>query len=469
MTTPRHFAAACVFSMVVAAPALAQQCLPADTLIGCWQKFNEPASFAAETQRNVTTANTGNTAIASPTASPLLDFLSLFTASADNATAGQNGKSVTLDWNVPVPLFGADRSLKLQALFAEPDLSQGVTDALPTDNAAVSKLRESLDNTDDIQISASYSPVDRRYGRSIGPHVAVLDALVRQAISSSKALDAARRQALAAHPEIESQDTPFSAVADPTAQGELIRIFEDSARAQHDAIETATALVTSLTRLVNNQPQMYGSILYHARRDLVGPNEWSARFTYEIGSDNMNRFLGGAGASCRPDATGVIVNPKDCYAAFTRYAQAGRSSPETADRMALSVEYSRKEKSSIDLSKYSVVNPIVTDDAHSFVFSFTYGHTIVSNRQRRDGRLDLSIDYEDRHGGETTTAGGSTAPSPKDRLVSTLTYTQKLSDTLTLPLSIVYENHDSLRTDVDRQIGVHFGINFKLPGRKEGS
>ncbi|MGH9421815.1 MAG: hypothetical protein ACRD3J_17695, partial [Thermoanaerobaculia bacterium] len=57
----------------------------------------------------------------------------------------------------------------------------------------------------------------------------------------------------------------------------------------------------------------------------------------------------------------------------------------------------------------------------------------------------------------------SNDPSKKDQFVASLTFSQKVSDTLTMPLSIVYANHADYLPQTDKRLGVHFGVSYKVP------
>ena len=62
---------------------------------------------------------------------------------------------------------------------------------------------------------------------------------------------------------------------------------------------------------------------------------------------------------------------------------------------------------------------------------------VIWNPIPPEGRIDLAFNYDDVSGD----------PKLDDRWVGSVTYTQKLTDSFTLPLSLVYANHEKyLRT-----------------------
>jgi hypothetical protein len=52
----------------------------------------------------------------------------------------------------------------------------------------------------------------------------------------------------------------------------------------------------------------------------------------------------------------------------------------------------------------------------------------------------------------------------KDPFVASLTFSQKISDTMTLPLSITYANHTQYVPQTDRRVGIHFGVSSANSG-----
>jgi len=162
-----------LFAALVLLPALgsaAQQCIPDDTPLTCWRKFN---SLAARTGQKVATTNTGTpTAESDATATALRDFLSIFAAGVDTGRVTESGTGVTLDWNLPFPYIEDNDRIKVQTLFNDPALAQDVQTALGP-NAAAAKSK--LTNFDDVTALIAYDPVNRRFGRSIAPHVTVID------------------------------------------------------------------------------------------------------------------------------------------------------------------------------------------------------------------------------------------------------------------------------------------------------
>jgi hypothetical protein len=431
----------------------AQQCTSTDTTLTCFRKYN---SLAVATAQAVATTNTGTpTATTLATATALRDFLSFFSAGVDAGTVIENGTSVTLDWNLPFPFVEDNDKVKVQTFFSDPSLAADVQTPLGS-NATAAK--STLTNFDDVSTLISYDPVNQHLGRSIAPHVKLFDALNPNAATLFAVFAQTLHVNKAALPENFDQNTPFSAVTDVTLQQTIISQLETAAAAQKSAVTISTAMLKALTQLINNQPQAYVAGIYHYRNKLVGPDEFSVKGTFELSPKSLNRFLKNNADVCAKAVTGVAdANATVCQSRMVSFAAVGDPSaqPSASDRLSFAIEYKQAKSESVDLTKFMVVppnTPVLRPGTHSIVYSLTYGHPITSTKIK-DARLDLAVNY----------ANISNDPTMKDRFVASLTFSQKISDTMTLPLSITYANHTQYLPQTDRRMGVHFGISYKIP------
>jgi hypothetical protein len=454
------------FVFATAAAAQTQtppQCSGSDTFESCWQKFNPAttvAATAAAVQAELSTTNTGVPGITQPNASSMRDFLSLFTAAVDTATVSETEGAVTLDWNVPFGYFSTGDTLKLQTILAQPELSQQVTTALASNPAAVTALTDSLDASENVSFSASFAPLSQRFGRSLAPHVGFMDAMVNAAIGTSeKSLLQAEAtlagqlagQTDASGAPIDFATTPLSAYP-ASLRATIVNTVEQLASRESGIATIHQEVVNAFTALLNNQPQPYFSGIYNARGELVGPNTWSAKLTYEMGSRNLNKFY-----RDNPDCKRVTAASADmsasCLDKLRSFAQplTGSNPAGASNRLAVSAEYQASQTNDISVPEYSLTlnNPAT----HSFVYSVTYGIPLATTIPSREGRIDIALNYENV----------SNDPTRQDRFIGSITYSQKVTDTFTFPISLVYANHGKYLTDVDRRMGVHFGISYKLP------
>jgi hypothetical protein len=447
--SPFLFSLLSLLMLTVGTSAVAQQCTPDDTPLTCWRKFN---SVAAKTAQQVSTTNTGTpSATTQATATALRDFLSFFSAGVDTGTVTENATSVTLDWNIPFPFVEDNDKVKLQTFFSDPALAADVQTPLGA-NATAAKSQ--LTNFDDVTMLISYDPVNQRLGRSVAPHVAFIAALEKASPDTAVQLQKLG-DLLAALPGTITQDTAFSTITDASQQQAVIAQVELAATTQKQSSTQSTAIVKAITQLINNQPQAYVAGTYHYRNELVGPDEWSLKGTYELSPKSLNRFLRSNDSVCGATVVTLTANAATCTNRLVSFAGGSTSQANASDRLAIAIEYKQARGESVDLSEFKVVapnTPVLRPGSHSLVYSLTYGHPL-SSAKIKDARVDIAVNYDNV----------SNDPTMKDRFVASLTFSQKISDTMTLPLSITYANHTQYLPQTDRRMGVHFGISYKIP------
>jgi hypothetical protein len=439
-----------LFLFIVGGNSLLAQCTPDETPLQCWRDIN---GVPAATARDIATTNTGTASVSSQaTAAALQDFLSLFTAGIDTGTVVQNGTSVTVDWNVPFPFIEDNDRVKVQSAFTDPELAADVLTPLGS-NAEAAKSK--LTNFDDITTTIYYDPVNRRFGRSIAPHIALLRALDTTPLSAT-ALQALGQYIVAHNITGFTNATKFSTVTDPETQKGLIAAVEAAANAEKQSMTSATAIVKALTIAINNQPQAYFGGIYHYRNPLIGPDDFSVKGTLEIGYNSLNQFLRTNNTICSDAAVVEQSNAKTCADKLIAFTNAqDPAQPNGNSRLSCAIEYKQARADSVDLSSFGIVSPntpVVRPQTHSLVYSLTWGRPLPGARIK-NSRVDLAINYNNI----------SNDPTKKDQFVASLTFSQKVSDTLTLPISIVYANHADYLPQTDKRLGVHFGFSYKVP------
>lgn len=458
-----------VVTLALAAGGSAQQaqqphCLPTDTPNQCWTKFVPavaPAQPAApmtkdEMQSTVAAANTGTTNLASPAGSSLKDFLSAFSASLESSTVTDNGNTLTLDSNFPVPIGPDSQTVKFQLAINNAELDPQIVQKLGSNAAQVSALEDSLSSTDDLVASVSYSPATPGLGRSIQPHGDFFDALVAAAFPTQSALDEARRTAIHTA-NITDASRPFSEIADDSAEAAALQVFQSSASAIGNALRTTDAMRSAFASLLSNQPQAFGSVLYHYRSDLVGPNEYALKGTLEASSRNLRSFYK-LYTNCTPaafrnlPAANRMTTAADCLTKMQQYA-APIAAKESGTRLSFSVEYRKSNARSYTLPENAGV--VTNDQATSTTATLVLGLIPIKTSDTTSGRIDVSASYEDVSGD----------PLRDNRFVASATYTQKINDMLTIPISLVYANRDQYLSNVDSKLNAHFGLIYKLPTR----
>jgi hypothetical protein len=436
--------------------ASAQQCDPEKPLLDCWHLFNPPIVGTDEAvQERIATTNTAVPGMTLPNGTSLRDFLNFFAASVETATVTEGENAVTLDWNIP---FAVNDKIKLQTIFTKPGISADLTEKLAAQSVPVTSLTDSLTETDDISASATYAPQNRVFGRSLEAHDELLSALVDSATSDEG--EELLRLAQANF----GVDVRGNAVTVATLMKDLTPVaraqFERSAIAEQRLAAAHQNVVDSLATLLNNQPQIYGTVVYHARDKLAGASEASAKVTYEIGANSLNSFLRknrdrcGSIADIRNTQKEGLRLSTTCVGTMAAFArQPGSDTKARAStRLAVAVEYKQIRANRFELTE-PVTIAIDTPHSHSLVYSVTLGIPVATTLENREGRFDVALNYDNVSNDATR----------KDRFVGSVTYTQKLTDTLTLPLSLVYANHANYLPDTHRKMGVHFGLNYKLP------
>jgi hypothetical protein len=411
------------------------------------------AAEEKEETKEVAAETTGVPAIEADAGNSLRDFLSFFAAAVQTATLSEKDDAITLDWNLRFSEAGED-PIKLQAVLRKPTLwkafAETVSDAAVRDN-----LLEDLDDTDDITLSVSYGPENENLGRNLPPHRTLFNAVTAPvaALRPSDAedeLDKLLQTAGFDDDVADAEDLTFNDA--PAARREDLR--KATLKAARQAKADREAFVADFAKrgferfsdLLNNQPQLYVSASRRERNSLVGPRETSLKLTYEKGFVNLNTFKKAAGGVCPDDSDA-------CSAAFTTYVQRSDviQGLDAANRVSLSIEYA-------DVGEYDIKNALLPDPFHvegsrKTNGSFTYGRVLRRDEQKRDGRVDVSLTYEDVKGD----------PNLDNRWIGSAIYTQKLSDTVSIPIGFVWASHEKDVPDSDERVSAHLGLIFKLP------
>ncbi|HKO57104.1 MAG TPA: hypothetical protein VJ276_14600 [Thermoanaerobaculia bacterium] len=450
----KQFVILCALASVLfASAAFGQKCEATDTVEKCWQRFNPAIATVAA---KVATANTGVPGLTLPNGSSLRDFLSLFSAAFQTATVKESENAVTLDSNLPFNVVG-DGKVKFQAIFNRPTLSKQLTDAVGNQPTAITRLTDSLSETDDVEASATYAPQNAVLGRSIRPHDELLSALLDSATGEADTrqlrLLAVIAETLKAHP-----DPPFTR---QTLWQDLPQAAADqivaSARAEKEIAAQERSVVAAFATLLNNQPQLYGSVIHHRQNRFVGANETSGKLTYEVSTNSLNRFLkqnSRCGVADIKRQNNGLTDSTSCVSAFAAFARNAERDAKAgaSSRLALSIEYKQTQANRFELSDPAVVT-VNTPHAHSVVYSLKYGMPMPTAMPDREGRFEFAVDYDNV----------SDDAQRNDRFIGSITYVQKLTDTLTVPLSLIYANHGTYLPDTAHKLGVHFGLSYKLP------
>jgi hypothetical protein len=266
-------------------------------------------------------------------------------------------------------------------------------------------------------------------------------------------------------------DTPFDDPvfdAAPELREQLKRLVsrhgaELGAAQKQVAVVVRTRLAATgldqLSDLVLRQPQLLFTATRRFRDELVGPDAFGAKVTYEHSFANYSGFLGKAGASCQSSklspngSAGSLADAAECYAALSNYLEDHAETLEAEDRISFSLEY----------RKVSAVNIVIPEDSVSLAIPKTnrmigsLGYGRVLPRGAAKDRVDFKADYDSNVSGK---AGG------KSRVIASITYTRKIAG-MDVPFGIVYANKSEFLEGVDKQVSLHVGVKFKAPAAME--
>lgn len=131
------------------------------------------------------------------------------------------------------------------------------------------------------------------------------------------------------------------------------------------------------------------------------------------------------------------------------------------ERVALALEYHKANRRWIHDEEAGL--DVGLPRTRSFVGSLSVGaftrELVLLLAEPRPGpanaRVDLTAKYELPEDNARDKKG----------LVASLTYTQKISDSFSLPISFVYSDHESELLSVQKRFSTRFGLLYKLPGK----
>lgn len=456
-----------VLLTITRAGAAQVACNDPETIADCWTKIYKGtdvvAVAASAAKSDLEKKTTGVDSFASDLSSTIKNFLPLFDGLVESQTLSDDGTALTLNLNLPFLSFGNGRNFQTQAIFRKPVLFEGLKTAFPESvrAARTEALDKKLDNTDDASLVLSYNMATARTGRSFEQyrnlHSALFQAIVEKVPDGSGIILLALGQLAQDNPDIfppNSGDMKFESIKDPGLRELAKSLVERSASA---ASEHRTALeeranaqgLDLFADLVNNQPQFYVSVAQRSRRDLVGPDELSGKLTYEKGFLNINKLRRQLGESCLASASSGAAAP-DCLTTYSKWIKENRQRIKAGERISLAVEYEKEEAYSFQAPTDHVDVQLPT--SHKLMATFSYGRYLMFTTENQNTRLDISAKYEDF----------SKDASRRDRGTGSITITRKISESMSLPIGLVYANHGQFLGEVDKKLSVHFGLKFNL-------
>ena len=448
-------------ALTVSAPAIAQTCAPTDTPTTCWTKFNPVTTTTNAVATAVATTNTGSPNLSAITNTTLRDFLSVFTAAVSTSTLTENNGAYTLDYNLPIDLMNDNDVIKFQATFVTPSLDPALVTALGTNAGAITTLTDSLDQADDITASVTYSPSTDRFGRTFANHRDLVEGLMNAVVANLGVNTTAQLLAVfgdAAQGTSLGPDTPFTVITDPVQQASVIAKFQTAAASQPKFAEQTQTVVDNVAELINNQEQIYVSGKYNYLDPLAGASSWGISGTYAMGGKNVTKFLAAQkklgncdiGTMMKEQNSGTAPTASQtCLQQLNAYV--GNDAIDRTWRVALSVALGQTDSNTITVSQ--LTTPITSASSDSQLISLTAGRRFDPPSSSRERRVDISASYENV----------SDDPTLDDRLIASVTWTQEITDTFSLPITLSYANKSKYLPEDDHDLSAHFAISYKLP------
>jgi hypothetical protein len=463
------FAALLMLLAPVTQAQVQDHCIETDTRASCLSKMQALANAQEQGQEAagkqiLAAKNTGEGAIgASGTQSATNDFLPLLRAILDTQGLEQDDGKIGLEWSNPLGLPAAHQN-KLTAVLARSNVHQPLSDALRAASLGdeVGALQDRIHEGDDITFGFSYSPASQRRGRDPDLHEDLYSAVLHAANQPDESVALTRAQRVAIERDLglprqsaESAETFAQLFARPEVAGrpdvelkkaEYIQAVESEFRAQFGALAGLQQRLEQrgfygMLDLINNQPQLSVTANYRVRDDAVGPDEFNATVSYEVGWYNVNTFRNAA-RNCDDEAkclSGYLSRPE---------VVAGvKQSP----RLSFSAEYSKRKRLQFALGGSAFT--FVEQPQERLKVSANYarylgGETAMHTR----ARVDASLGYEDF----------SDDPLRQNRGVATATLTYPIAAGFYLSLGAVYATKPEFRGEVDSELTARAGFTYKL-------
>lgn len=470
-----------LFGLLAATAASAQEtCRNEETLAQCWTRVATAASGltnedAKEDAREEIEANAkkadqpGVNATGAQVQSTVTDLLPWLNMLGLLSDADASDGSIVADLNFLLPGTGtADKNTQLKwQLNVNPEPYEPLIAAFPE---AVREERKSaldgeLDDTADSELQFTWSLVNQRFGRDFRQHRDTLNAIVEPLYRE------ARAAVSVATPGLEFMQT----IAPFVDSDKPLDVKVSDLGAKRDAVVTAVVLgaqqtgsaqkalldhlrpklqaahVDRLAELVLQQPQLLLSATRRLSDDLVGPDAWGAKLTYEHSFANFGAFLRST-PSCDPRSAANrngAIDATACYPSLNKYLNDHAEDIEKGSRWQVSLEYAQTDAITYDYPDDSVHLEVPKIDR--LIASIGYGRTLP--RSKAADRVDLQAAYDSNLDNDAEN---------KSRFVASFTYTRRIAD-LDVPIGIVYANKSEFFDDADHQIGMHIGVRFRAP------
>lgn len=449
--------------LIFHSPAPAQEvCELKETIGHCWDKLKAAAEESERLEvdsaimEELTSKATGLNELTAGSATE--DFLPAlrFALVAAGLQTEADDLSV-LSFERKIPIFDS-WELKADGKANDPEVFEPLKMALDEDERddRVAELKEQFGELDDYSLGLSLNRKSAGLGRS--PDEAtrkLLRELFAVAFADLELADTLKAEDEFAAILGELRLTNASEIEDiPEARRAVaLAKLATAARAlAHTGEELRQALDAKgffkVADLLNNKPQAHASATYRARKQLAGPDELSAKVTYEHDfSTNIKDFQDECGAKNGSDLL-------TCYQDFIS-KPAVEEDLENGDRLTFSAEYKETKPYRISLPDDDI--DLDLDAGHTLSISLKYGRYFDFGDNDPSARFDLSWTFEDI----------TDDPNRRDRNVASLTFSNRLLRLLGLSIGLSYSNHAKFLPETDEELSTHFGISYRMFSEEE--
>jgi len=452
----------------------AAACGETETFIACLNRFKTAAiddslrasTAAVEDTVNEVVASRLTSGVDAATTGNLRDTLSDFFTALNLGTVSNEKEAITLNFNPEIWRLGPSNKLSLQVVLRQPELYAPLVQMLPEEGRAdrTQALEKQIGDLDDVTANLSWSRESEHFGRVFKTHRHLIGELFAAAVTQASSSSAATTALLAYLPTVDSsislgdskqtlKDRSITLPADFESQ--LLAFAREAGESVNQvAGKLQQGGFFRLAELINNQPQLMVTASYRGRDDLAGPDEFAGTFTYEQGWANLNtlrkfhRDRGGAFS---------LATLTD----FLRHEQLidGKGQPTmaltNAPRLSASLAYKRQAAYRFALPEDGVGFDL--DASESLIGSLGLGFYLNIRDGVPRARFDLEAKYEDVDG-----------DMQQSRFVATAMFNQRLTDSASVSLGLVWANRPQFRGEVDEEISARVGLKYGLEWGKAG-
>jgi hypothetical protein len=466
-----------LFSFAPAAFAVVQPCNP-ETKLDCtvaeakafYKGVAKQAvsSAAAPVQNHVATdvTNTNRATIAPATFAARIhnsyeDYLNLFSFAINKVEESQNGQAVTIRFN---PLrqgsFLAGGSLTV----AEPSVADVVKNLIPEAqrDAGVAALRKKMSDTDDLTWTASASfatdkcpveSVSRCWGRSPRTYNDIISTILLPLIPHAPDdIADLELELVALFPSAPAriEGRKLSEIVKASDRSTALDLIRKEVGAEVASIPDTLALYRShhldlLPTLIDNQPQLSFSGSYHQAGTYGGPSDDGLSAEMHVGRQNINTMR--ANCAKEADLAGCLQRELDSYAANNL----------STDKIVITATLKQTHSyllTSLPVDPPISFEPLDLPHGNQFNLKGQIGRQLAAQPNTKATRVDASVEIVRNRQGQFLT---------QNRVVMIGTVSVPFMDSFTVPVSITYANKPEFLGDVNKHLGVHVGLTYRLP------